>query len=107
MAETKVTPLELSNTVKFNVYRSSAANAGNGAFAGMYIKDDDPASNDYYDIDIYDNYIHDTGGEGVYIGTTASDPAQQLFNLTFHNNTVARSGNEGIQAGQLAGGADI
>lgn len=80
---------------------------GNGGFAGLYIKSEEAGKLDYYNIDIHDTYIHDTGGEGVYIGTTSTNNPQQLYNFKFHNNRLTRLANEGLQFGQLAGGADI
>lgn len=81
--------------------------AGNGGFTGIYIKNDTPGSAAYYNNKVHDNYIHDTGGEGVYIGTTSTNNPQQLFNLQFYNNRIIRAGNDGVQFGQLAGGCRI
>jgi hypothetical protein len=81
--------------------------AGNGGFAGIYIKSDDSSALTYNGLDVHDMYIHDTSGEGVYIGTTSNNNPQQLTNFKFHNNRIIRAANEGIQIGQQAGGGDI
>jgi hypothetical protein len=81
--------------------------AGNGGFAGIFFKSDDHTAANYYNCTVQNTYVHDTGGEGHYIGSSSNSNPQQLYNFTFKNNRVARSGNEGIQIGKLADGAVI
>ncbi len=42
-------------------------------------------------LSIHDNYIHDTGGEGMYIGETKS-PGMEFKNVRIYNNLVVRTG---------------
>lgn len=72
---------------------------GNGEFSGVFCKNDGAAINYDY-IFLHDLYIHDTHGEMVYIGSTASDP-QPLHNFNWvYNSRMLYGGNEGIQFGQ-------
>ncbi|WP_064197442.1 MULTISPECIES: malectin domain-containing carbohydrate-binding protein [Emticicia] len=89
----------------------------NTGFAGMLIKTDpncDPStwrsSFTMTDVSIHDNYVHDTGGEGLYIGNsfynveviTCSGQKRTVFphlieKLKIYNNTVVNTGADGIQ----------
>jgi len=69
-------------------------------FAGMTVKTDDvtvPMNNVY----IHDNYLHDIGSEGLYIGSTQTQPQHPFNNLRIENNRVLRTGTEALQVGQL------
>ncbi|MCX6217322.1 right-handed parallel beta-helix repeat-containing protein [Spirosoma sp.] len=89
-------------------------------FAGIMIKMDptcDPATwrgnFSMYNIKIHDNYVHDTYGEGMYIGnsfwnsgiTKTCDGVSKvvyphnIYGLAIYNNLVERTGAEGIQYG--------
>ena len=75
-------------------------------FAGMSIKTDDdtvPMNNVY----IHDNYIHDIGSEGLYIGSTQPAPQHPFNGLHIENNRVLRTGTEALQIGQLGDGCKV
>ena len=73
------------------------------------------------DISIHDNYIHDTGGEGFYIGHsfysgfTATDAnckgtvlyPHDIHKLRVYNNITDRTGCEGIQVGCATNDVEI
>ena len=90
------------------------------SFAGIMVKADptcDPASWQgnlvMRNIEIHHNYIHDVGGEGLYIGnsffgngiTRTCDSVTKkvyphmIYGLDIHHNLVERTGAEGIQYG--------
>jgi hypothetical protein len=59
---------------------------GHAGFAGMAIKTDGAVGTFMDRVNIHDNYVHDTGGEGLYIGETRT-PGQifrQLEGLEQH-----------------------
>jgi hypothetical protein len=66
---------------------------------------------------IHDNYIHDTGGEGMYIGHTFYLKGVStscgvrlphiLENVKIYNNVIKNSGWESIQIGSTPGGAEV
>jgi hypothetical protein len=70
-------------------------------FAGMTIKTDDAGDAHMEDVLIHDNYIHDTGSEGFYIGSTQSQPQHQIRRFEVYNNRVLRTGTEAFQIGQV------
>ncbi|RZO65217.1 MAG: right-handed parallel beta-helix repeat-containing protein [Sandaracinaceae bacterium] len=76
-------------------------------FAGMLIKTDDDASATMRDVWIHDNYIHDTVSEGMYLGSTQSQPQHTLEGFDVSYNRVLRAGTESIQLGQLAGDNEV
>lgn len=92
-------------------YEIEYVEVGDGGFAGMMFKTDD-GSVDMVNVKIHHNYIHDTDGEGIYLGSTQSDAtfpgtnlpyAQHQFrNLRIYDNVIARSGLNTLQVGQLA-----
>lgn len=69
------------------------------------------------DIKIHDNYVHDTGGEALYVGNSffqngVITPCGLLFPHEIHNveiykNRVNNSGWEGIQLGSATKGASV
>ena len=80
-------------------------------FAGMMVKTD-PTSMDpsawlgnfvMQDVHIHDNYVHDTLGEGFYIGNSFWNMGinglypHEIHGLRLHHNLVEGSGAEGIQ----------
>lgn len=92
----------------------------NVGFAGMMIKTDPSCDGStwkdqftMYNVKIHDNYIHNTGGEGLYIGSSfwnygqniiCSGTPQVVFphsivGLEIHHNIVENTGAEGIQYG--------
>lgn len=91
---------------------------GAANFAGIMVKTDPSCDsttwrNNFtmYNVKIHDNYIHDTGGEGLYIGnsfygggmTVTCNGVQRqvyphlIYGLTIYNNRIERTGCEGIQ----------
>jgi hypothetical protein len=88
----------------------------NVGFAGIMAKTD-PTCDDatiranfvMYDVKIHDNYVHDTGGEGLYIGhsfyqngltLSCGKRLPHIINgLKVYNNKVIRAGWDGIQIG--------
>lgn len=100
------------------IERVEVAGAG---FAGIMVKTD-PAACDtttwranfvMRNVKIHDNYIHDVGGEGMYIGNSFWGSGMNLtcngvpvtvfphaiLGLDIHHNLVERTGAEGIQYG--------
>lgn len=84
----------------FEVEFTEIRNAG---FAGMNIKTDNDGSATMRNVHIHDNYVHDTLSEGMYIGSTGSQPQHTIEDLELNNNRVLRTGTEGLQLNQLAG----
>jgi hypothetical protein len=62
-----------------------------------------PAAN----VRIHDNYVHDTGGEGFYLGWTGDPPANLLPGLRVYNNRIIRTGNEALQIQDLGDGTEV
>ena len=76
-------------------------------FAGMTLKTDDDGTIPMNNVFIHDNYIHDIGSEGMYIGSTQTPPQHSFNNLRIENNRVLRTGTEALQVGQLGDGCKI
>lgn len=78
---------------------------GNANFAGIMAKTDyggkvpvnAPEMNN---LNIHDNYIHDTRGEGLYIGETRT-PGQDFRHLEIWNNVITRSGLDLLQVANV------
>lgn len=95
------------------------------SFAGIMIKHDpgcDPTlcwpALVYRNIKVHDNYIHDVGGEAMYIGYSfwsedkcTSDPnagyAHNIEGLRIYNNLVERARWDGVQVGAATTDVDI
>jgi hypothetical protein len=98
---------------------------GNTGYSAMMIKTD-PSSNcadqsatrpnfTLYNVSIHDNYIHHTGGEGIYLGDSfylgttvfcgATEYCHEVRGVRIFNNRFEHTGREAIQVG--AGVADI
>ena len=59
-------------------------------------------------VSVHDNYIHDTGGEGLYFGSTVGGVAHAKFtNLHVYNNRVLRTANEAMQLQDVGAGSHI
>jgi hypothetical protein len=97
---------------------------GNVGFAGIMAKTDptcDDATNRgnfvMQNVFIHDNYIHDTGGEGLYIGNSFYETGMNLScgyrlphtidGLKIYNNRIERAGWDGIQVGCAVTGAHV
>ena len=76
-------------------------------FAGMSIKTDNDGTLPMNNVHIHDNYIHDVGSEGLYIGSTQAQPQHSFNNLHIDNNRILRTGTEALQIGQLGDGCEV
>ncbi len=76
-------------------------------FAGMSLKTDDDGTVPMNNVYIHDNYLHDIGSEGLYIGSTQTAPQHSFNNLRIENNRILRTGTEALQVGQLGDGCKI
>ncbi len=76
-------------------------------FAGIVLKTDNNGDAHMRNVRIHDTYVHDTGSEGFYIGSTQAQPQHRIEGLKFYNNRVVRTGTEMFQLGQAGGGSDI
>lgn len=56
---------------------------------------------------VHDNYVHDTGGEGIYFGWTGDPPSNRMIGLQVHDNRFVRTGNEALQVQDIADGSAI
>ncbi|MBL7856253.1 MAG: right-handed parallel beta-helix repeat-containing protein [Cyclobacteriaceae bacterium] len=113
--------LDLLST-NFEVDHLEVYNIG---FAGIMAKTD-PSCNDetirenftMKNISLHDNFIHDTGGEGFYIGNSFYAKGMNkkecgirlphsILGARIYNNTVKNAGWEAIQVGSVIEGAEI
>lgn len=83
----------------------------NANFAGIMAKSDykgnpPPDAPEMNNINIHDNYIHDTRGEGMYIGETKS-PGQNLRHLEVWNNIITRTGLDFFQVANVVEDIDV
>ncbi len=83
----------------------------NTGFAGIMAKSDfggNPPVDamEMNNVNIHDNYVHDTRGEGMYIGETKT-PGQNFRHLQVWNNIVTRSGLELIQVANVIEDAQV
>lgn len=95
----------------------------NVSFAGIMAKTD-PTCDDatirgnftMYDVLLHDNYVHDTGGEGFYVGNSFWDGMErscgmrlphEIKGLKLYNNVVKNTGWEAIQVGCAIEGTEI
>lgn len=88
-------------------FEVSFVEARNLEFAGMMFKTDNDGNAHMNNVKIHDNYIHDTISEGIYLGSTQSQPQHKFSNLEIYNNRVIRTGTEIGQFGNLADGTRI
>ncbi len=96
----------------------------NSGFAGIMAKTDPTCDNatirgsfTMKNIRISNNYIHDTGGEGLYIGnsfyakgkTLSCGPRlpHEIHSVKIHNNVITNTGWEAIQVGSATQGAEV
>ena len=95
----------------------------NADFAGIMAKTD-PSCDDatirgnftMYDVLLHDNYIHETGGEGFYVGNSFYDGMErdcgirlphEIKGLKIYNNVITNAGWEAIQVGCAIEGTEI
>ena len=76
-------------------------------FAGALIKTDNNGVAHMANVRIHDLYIHDTGSEGIYLGSTQNPPQHKFPQLEIFNNRVVRAGTELIQLGQVGRDSEI
>ena len=76
-------------------------------FAGMLLKTDNDETATMNNVRIHDTYVHDTGSEGIYMGSTQGPPQHTITNLKFYNNRVVRTGTEIFQLGQIGDGSEV
>lgn len=97
---------------------------GFSGFAGIMAKTDPTCDNATVrgnfvmrNVFLHDNYIHDTGGEGFYVGHTFYDKGVNtacgvrlphvLEGVKIYNNLIKNSGWEAIQVGSTPKGVDV
>jgi hypothetical protein len=97
---------------------------GGSGFSGIMAKTDPSCDNatirgnfTMRNVILHDNYVHDTGGEGFYVGHSfwnkgiSTSCGQRyphaLENVKIYNNIVKNSGWEAIQVGSAPTGADV
>ena len=76
-------------------------------FAGIVAKTDNDGSATMRNVKLHDVYIHDTGSEGIYFGSTQAQPQHSFENLHIYQNRFLRTGTEALQTGQLGSGCEI
>ncbi len=76
-------------------------------FAGALVKTDNQGDAHMSNVSFHDNYVHDTGSEGLYFGSTQSPPQHKFPNLKIYNNRIVRTGTEAVQLGQVGRGSEI
>lgn len=76
-------------------------------FAGIVAKTDDDGTATMKNVKVHDLYIHDTGSEGIYFGSTQKQPQHSFENLQIYDNRFLRTGTEAIQVGQQGDGCDV
>jgi hypothetical protein len=108
-------------TTNVEVDHLEVANSG---FSGIMAKTDPSCDNAtirgnfvMYDVNLHHNYVHDTAGEGFYVGHSfwekgVSTSCGQRYphaieGLKIHNNIVKNSGWEAIQVGSAPKGAEV
>lgn len=95
----------------------------NVGFAGIMAKTDPTCDETairgnftMYDISLHDNFVHETGGEGFYIGNSFYDGMElscgkrlphEIKGLKIFNNVIKNSGWEAIQVGCAIEGTEI
>jgi hypothetical protein len=96
----------------------------NSGFAGLVAKTDPACDNlgvrGYFtmrDVKIHDNYVHETGGEGLYVGNSywtngvntscGVKYPHAVENAKIYNNLVRNSGWESIQVGSAPTGTEV
>lgn len=76
-------------------------------FAGIVAKTDNDGSATMRNVKMHDVYVHDTGSEGIYFGSTQAQPQHAFENLRIYDNRLLRTGTEALQTGQLGAGCEI
>lgn len=76
-------------------------------FAGIVAKTDNDGAATMRNVKLHDVYIHDTGSEGIYFGSTQAQPQHSFENLQIYDNRMLRTGTEALQIGQQGDGVDV
>jgi len=76
-------------------------------FAGIVAKTDNDGSATMKNVKVHDLYIHDTGSEGIYFGSTQQQPQHAFEHLHIYDNRFLRTGTEAIQIGQQGDGLEV
>lgn len=76
-------------------------------FAGIVAKTDNDGAATMRNVKVHDLYVHDTGSEGIYFGSTQSQPQHSFENLKIYDNRFVRTGTEALQIGQQGDGCEV
>jgi hypothetical protein len=76
-------------------------------FAGVVVKTDNDGSATMHNVSLHDLYVHDTGSEGLYLGSTQAQPQHAFEGLRIFDNRFLRTGTEALQVGQLGSDCEI
>ncbi len=76
-------------------------------FAGIIAKTDNDGAALMSNVKLHDLYVHDTGSEGIYFGSTQAQPQHAFENLKIHDNRFLRTGTEALQIGQQGDGCEV
>jgi hypothetical protein len=76
-------------------------------FAGIVAKTDNDGAATMRNVKVHDLYIHDTGSEGIYFGSTQAQPQHSFENLKIYDNRFVRTGTEALQIGQQGDGCEV
>ena len=76
-------------------------------FAGIVAKTDNDGAATMRNVKLHDVYIHDTGSEGIYFGSTQKQPQHAFENLKIYDNRFVRTGTEALQIGQQGDGMEV
>ena len=76
-------------------------------FAGLVVKTDNDGSATMKNVSLHELYVHDTGSEGLYLGSTQAQPQHAFEGLRIFDNRFLRTGTEALQVGQLGADCEI
>ncbi len=76
-------------------------------FAGIVAKTDNDGEAVMRNVRVHDTYVHDTGSEGIYFGSTQAQPQHAFEGLQIYDNRFLRTGTEALQVGQLGNDCEI
>ncbi|MEH0153864.1 NosD domain-containing protein [Limibacter armeniacum] len=79
----------------------------NTDFAGILAKTDNAHGWVMRNLHIHHNLIHDTHGEGMYIGQTSVDKAHAIENLRVHHNLIHDTGWDLFQVANVQGNVEV
>jgi hypothetical protein len=105
----EVTSKKIKNTEKrqmSSAFELEFIESGNGGYSNVFKANNEKYISEY--ISIHDCYIHDTNGEGIYLGNTSTKGEQGVFrNIEIYNNRILRTGLDALQLVQVGGKAKI